>query len=194
MPPSEQILTELTQGWFRRNIVANDGLRLAQRPAGRPLAIGHPLARREPDLLDVASLAAIPCDNLAIQRLRVDHANPRHSECARLNRSPARLPEQCFPIVHTYDQRIDTAQHGVDAIQASDPVLRLHSLGDVSKCDHRSCYLLPIVTDGSRGVFDRKAGPVLAPEYFVLHPADVSVVHGGMYGAVGDGVGYSILP
>src|SRR3984957_3671658 len=194
MPPSEQILTELTQGWFRRNIIANDGLRLAQRPGGRPLAIGYPLARREPDRLDVAFLAAIPRDNFAIQCLRVDHTDPRHSECARFNRSPARLPEQRFPIVHAYDQRIDTAQHGVDAIQASDPVLRLHSMGDVSKCDHRSCYLLPIVTDGSCRVFDRKPGPVLAPEYLVLHPADVSVVHGGMYGAVCDGMGYSILP
>src|ERR1700736_3758664 len=187
MPASEQILTELTQGWFRRDIVANDGLRLAQRPAGRPLAIGHPLARREPDRLDVAFLAAIPRDNLAIQCVRVDHTDPRHSECARFNRSPARLPEQRFPIVYAYDQRIDTAQHGVDAIQASDPVLRLHSMGDVSKCDHRSCYFAPIVTDGSCGVFDRKARPVLAP-------ADVSVVHGGMYGAVCDGMRYSILP
>src|ERR1700721_1960494 len=194
MPPSEQIVTELTQGWFRRNIVANDGLRLAQRPAGRPPAIGHPLARREPDRLDVAFLAAIPRDNFAIQCLRVDHTDPRHSECARFNRNLARFLEQRVPIVHANDQRIDAAQHGVDATQASDPVLRLQSMGDVLKCDYRSGYLLPIVTDGSCGVFDRKAGPVLAPEYFVLHPADVPVVHRGMYGAVGDGVGYSILP
>src|ERR1700692_2185191 len=132
MPPLKQLIPELTQGGLRRDIVANDGLRLPQRATGRPLAIRRALARREPDLVDVAFLAAMPRDNLAVQCLRIYHADPRHFECPRFDRRSARFPEQRLPVAHAHTESINPAQHGVHAIQSLDPVFRLHALGEVS--------------------------------------------------------------
>ncbi len=44
--------------------------------------------------------------------VRVEHANPRHVECTRLDRDPACLPEQLVTVVHAHDERIDSALHG----------------------------------------------------------------------------------
>ncbi len=131
MATSQQLIPELIQGSVGRDIVANDRLRLPQCAARRPAAIRCSLTRREPDHVDVALLAAVPRDNLAIQRFRVDHADPGHLECARFDCDSARLLEQRISISHAQDECIDPTQHGVYAIQTLDSVLRLHLLGDV---------------------------------------------------------------
>jgi hypothetical protein len=68
-------------------------LRLPQCAAGRPLAIGRSRACREPDDIHIAFLTAVPGDDLAIERLRIDQANPRHPECTRVDGDPAGFPE-----------------------------------------------------------------------------------------------------
>src|ERR1700692_4726620 len=158
MPPLKQLIPELTQGGLRRDIVANDGLRLPQRATGRPLAIRRALARREPDLVDVAFLAAMPRDNLAVQCLRIYDADPRHFECPRFDRRSARFPEQRFPVAHAHTESIDPAQHGVHAIQSLDPVLRLHPVGEIS--NEGTEYPTAAVSYGRNRQLHRKFVPV----------------------------------
>jgi hypothetical protein len=62
--------------------------------------------------------------------IQLDH--PRQHEFARRDRDPARLPEQFAAIANAHDRAVDPAQHGVHAVQAPDPRIRLLSRGDIA--------------------------------------------------------------
>ena len=55
--------------------------------------------------------------------LRSTHTDQGHAEAAFNHRDAARLPEQLVAIAHAHDQRVDAAQHGVDAVEEGDPGL-----------------------------------------------------------------------
>ena len=58
-------------------------------------------------------------------------------ETAARHRDPARFLEQLVPVARAHDERVDPGEHGVDAVQIGDPVLRLpafrHVLGDAGE-------------------------------------------------------------
>ena len=131
VPPLQQDLAARRQRGFGRNIVADHGLSQPQRAASRGLVFRRRAARTKLDRVDIVLICAVPGDHLAIQRMRIDHTDPRRLECPGFDRNPACLAEQLVAIMHAHDQRIDAALHRVHAIQALDPDLGLLAFGDV---------------------------------------------------------------
>ena len=114
---------------------------MPQRAARRPFAVRRPFARRELDLVDVSFFATVPSENLAVERLRIDTAYPRHPKRTCFDRDPACFPEQLGSIAHTDNERIDLAKHCIYASQALDSHFRtlLHGHVLADTCDPHHC-------------------------------------------------------
>ena len=67
-----------------------------------------------------------------LHHLPINHGYPGHTEPARVDRDPARIPEKLLAVMHPHDQRIDATQHGIYAVQVCDPALRFLAFGDVA--------------------------------------------------------------
>ncbi len=108
--------------------------------------------------------------------LRIDQANARHFELALFHGNAARLAEQLVTVVHAHNQCVDAAEHGVDAIQATD-----FSIGFLAVCNIVA-YAGDAGNVASYGAQNR-GGPAYqstlarACQYFVFEvPSFVSIV------------------
>ncbi len=130
MPAPRQFVPERCQRRIGQRVVADDDPVFPQRHARRPVAGGRVGARCNPDVLGVAFLTAVPRNHLAIERYRIDLADPRHAERALRDRDAARFLKQLVAIADAHDRRIDAAQHSVNTVQTGDFLLLLLPLGD----------------------------------------------------------------
>src|SRR5580658_7570736 len=104
MPAIQQLVPQLTDGWVRRDIIADDGFQQAQCSTGRALAFGGADLYRELDALNVGFFAAMPGNYLAFQGLPIHYTNPGHSKRPRLDRDAASFPEQIAAVSYLHGQ------------------------------------------------------------------------------------------
>ena len=73
----------------------------------------------------------MPGDRLYTLRIAINYAEPGELEFPGPDRDAARLAEKLVPVAHADDERVDAAQHRIDAREAEDFFLREPVLGHV---------------------------------------------------------------
>src|SRR5207249_3625438 len=101
------------------------------RPSGQPVRFDDRLVQPQGHQLDVILLDTVPGNRLHARRLAIDYAHPGELEFPGLYRDPACVAEKLLPVAHADDERVDSAQHRVDAREAEDFFLREPVLGHV---------------------------------------------------------------
>src|SRR5437899_4060644 len=97
-----------------RHVLDNHRSPLPDRSSGQSVLLGDRLVQSQRHQPDVILLNTVPSNRLYARRLAIDDAEPSQFEFPCLGGDSARLAEKLVPIAHADDQRVDSAQNGVD--------------------------------------------------------------------------------
>jgi hypothetical protein len=109
-----------------RDVVRDGGALVPDRLRCERVALRHPFAHCQHDLVGVLASGPMPGGRNQRARLRIQHADPCNRETPCFDCDAAGLLEQLSAVAHAHDRGVDAAQHRVDAVEGRDPfILRL---------------------------------------------------------------------